>query len=114
MNHLLALVLCYAGMTALCLALRRHRDQVFWRDAPRYRRRPWEPVLLRVLGLVLLGLAIVPCVQEQGVAVGVVIWCGFVSAGALLLTGLLAYRPVLAAALSVSVVPALLWAMLGG
>jgi len=110
MNPVLTLALCYAGMTALCLALRRHRDQVFQR---RIRRSPWEPVLLRVLGIVCLGLALVPCVRGQGAAVGVIVWCGFVSAAALLLTGLLAYRPVLAAALSVSAVPAL-WLMLSG
>ena len=108
MNHLVALLLCYAGMTALCLALRRHRDQVLQSAAPRYRRRSWEPVLLRLLGMALLGLALVPCVRQSGVVVGVVVWCGFVSAGALLLTGLLAYRPVTAAVLSIAAVPALL------
>nr|WP_315429709.1 DUF3325 domain-containing protein [uncultured Albidiferax sp.] len=91
----LALLLAYAGMAGLCLAMDRHHAQVWGRDALPATRRT-----LQILGTVLLALALWPCVQAWGATVGVVVWLGCVSAGALLLVGLLPYAPRLAVLLA--------------
>lgn len=88
---LMALSLCYAGMAGLCLAMDRHHGQVWGRDAPPAAR--WG---LRAVGTLLLALALCPCLVAWGATVGVVVWLGFLSAGALLLVGLLPYVPRLA------------------
>lgn len=92
---LLALALCYAGMAGLCLAMDRHHAQVWKRDASTPAR--WG---LRTLGWLLLALALLPSVSAWGATVGVVVWLGFLSAGALLLALLLPYaaRPATALA----------------
>ena len=91
MGTTLALILgaslCYAGMAALCLGMDRHHQQVWSRKAPRLQRG------LRLLGWALLAVAVWPCVQAWGSSVGVVIWFGLLSAGALVLVLLLPYRP---------------------
>ena len=84
----LAFALSYAGMAGLCLAMDRHHAQVWKRDVSVSMR--WG---LRTGGWLLLALAIVPCVAAWGATVGVVVWLGFLSAGALLLAGLLPYAP---------------------
>ena len=84
----LAFALSYAGMAGLCLAMDRHHAQVWKRDASV--RTRWG---LRTGGWLLLALAIVPCIAAWGATVGVVVWLGFLSAGALLLAGLLPYAP---------------------
>lgn len=84
----MAFALSYAGMAGLCLAMDRHHAQVWKRDASASTR--WG---LRTGGLLLLALAIVPSVAAWGATVGVVVWLGFLSAGALLLAGLLPYAP---------------------
>ncbi|MFP6848312.1 MAG: DUF3325 domain-containing protein [Pseudomonas sp.] len=104
---LLAAALCYAGMAALCLGMDRHHQQVWSRKAPRRQRG------LRLAGWLLLAIALWPCVQAWGGAVGVVIWFGLLSAAALLLVLLLPYRPQGAALLMVLAMlgslPVLLW-----
>jgi hypothetical protein len=83
-----AWLLAYAGFAGLCLAMDRHHAQVWGRDAsPRAR---WG---LRGAGWLLLTLALWPCVAAWGATVGVVVWLGFLTAGALLLVGLLPYAP---------------------
>nr|WP_315182943.1 DUF3325 domain-containing protein [uncultured Albidiferax sp.] len=83
-----AMLLAYAGFAGLCLAMDRHHAQVWGRDAsPRARR------CLRGAGWLLLALAVWPCVAAWGPSVGVVVWLGFLSAGALVLVGLLPYAP---------------------
>lgn len=94
-----ALALAYAGMTSLCLAMERHHAQVWGRHAAR-RAVP----ALRAAGWLLLALAIVPCVGAWGAAAGVVLWLGCLSAGALLLAGLLPYWPRCAVALAFALV----------
>lgn len=84
----IALALSYAGMAGLCLAMDRHHAQVWKRDASVPAR--WS---LRTLGWLLLTLALVPCTVAWGATVGVVVWLGFLSAGALLLAWLLPYAP---------------------
>ncbi len=84
----MALALSYAGMAGLCLAMDRHHAQVWKRDASVPAR--WG---LRSLGWLLLALALVPCIAAWGTTVGVVVWLGFLSAGALLLAWLLPYAP---------------------
>lgn len=103
----LAAALCYAGMAGLCLGMDRHYRQVWGGQSPRRQRA------LRLLGWLLLAVAIWPCVQAWGAAVGVVIWLGWLSAGGLLLVLLLPYRPKGAALLMglamLGSVPVLLW-----
>jgi hypothetical protein len=78
----------YAGMAALSLAMDRHAEQVHGRSP----RAAWRGAL-RLLGALLLALAAVPCVRAWGASVGVVVWLGLLSAGALLLVLLLPYAP---------------------
>lgn len=86
---LIALALALAGMASLSFAMDRHHEQLTnQRDVPV--RVRW---LLRVAGVALLAAAIAPCVAAWGASVGVVAWLGFLSAGALLVALLLAYRP---------------------
>lgn len=104
-----ALLLCYAGMAGFSLAMRRHHDQVW----PRRRRPGWEAPALRWLGALLLALALELCIRAWNYGVGIVIWLGLLSAGALPLALLLAYRPrpaaLLASALLALSVPAAIW-----
>ena len=88
MNIWIALLLSYAGMTGLSLAMKRHHDQVWRRQ-----RAVWETPALRLIGTSLLVLALALSVREWGGSVGVVVWLGLVSAGALLVAWLLAFRP---------------------
>lgn len=92
---LLALCLCYAGMAGLCLGMDRHYQQV-WRRRP----RPLTRRGLRGAGWLLLALALLPCLRVWGAGVGVVVWLGFLSAGAIALVWLLPYRPRAATALA--------------
>lgn len=86
---LVALALAFAGMASLSFAMDRHHEQLTnQRDVPV--RARW---LLRVAGVALLAAAIAPCVAAWGASVGIVAWLGFLSAGALLVALLLAYRP---------------------
>lgn len=91
----LAFALSYAGMAGLCLAMDRHHAQVWKRDASTSAR--WS---LRTLGWLLLAMALVPSVAAWGATVGVVVWLGFLSAGALLLAVLLPYAPRVASVLA--------------
>ncbi len=90
---LAALILAYAGMTGLGLAMPRHHEQVTGQRALPVGRH----YLFRIIGWVLLILAIVPCIQAWGAAVGTVVWFGFLTMGGLLIVLLLPYFPRLAA-----------------
>lgn len=85
---LLALGFCYAGMAGLCLGMDRHYKQVWQREPRALARRG-----LRGAGWLLLALALLPCLRVWGASVGVVIWLGFLTAGAVLVVWLLPYRP---------------------
>lgn len=84
---LLALALAFAGMAALSVAMDRHYEQLT--------RRRETPCLLRMglraLGGLLIALALVPCLIAWGGSVGIVVWLGFLSAGALCVALLLAW-----------------------
>ena len=88
---LLALLMCYAGFTALCLSTDRHHGELL-HSKPSPRRR----VGLRVLGWLLLSVSIWPAVSLAGWAQGLVEWCAVLMLSALLLVLLLPYRPRLA------------------
>ncbi|CRM46693.1 hypothetical protein [Pseudomonas sp. 31 R 17] len=88
---LLALLLCYAGFTALCLATDRHHGELL-RSKPTPARR----LGLRALGWLLLTLSIWPAVAVTGWGQGLVEWCAVLMLSALLLVLLLPYRPRLA------------------
>ena len=97
----LALALAYAGFTALCLAMERHYGEVFG-----LRRVPARRALaLRITGWALLALSLPPCVVARGWAMGVVLWCGVLSAAVLPLVLLLPYAPRLAAWLAPALPP---------
>lgn len=87
---LLALALAFAGMAALSVAMDRHYEQLTrWHETPRLLRMG-----LRALGSLLIALALVPCLVAWGGSVGIVVWLGFLSAGALCVALLLAWRSV--------------------
>ncbi|CRN03506.1 hypothetical protein [Pseudomonas sp. 34 E 7] len=88
---LLALLLCYVGFTALCLATDRHHGELL-RSKPTPARR----LGLRALGWLLLTLSIWPAVAVTGWGQGLVEWCAVLMLSALLLVLLLPYRPRLA------------------
>lgn len=84
-----ALALSYAGMAGLSLAMDRHCEQVTGHsEVPLSWRR-----MLRATSGVLLALALLACTGAWGVTVGFVAWCGFLTAGGLLVAWLMAYRP---------------------
>lgn len=89
---LAAFSFAYAGMTGLSMAMPRHHEQVTGQYTLTASRR----YFFRILGWLLLILALIPCVQAWGPAVGVVIWFGFLTAGGLLIILMLPYFPRLA------------------
>ncbi|MBE8592098.1 DUF3325 domain-containing protein [Pseudomonas sp. MAFF 301449] len=88
---LLALLMCYAGFTALCLSTDRHHGELL-HSKPSPRRR----LGLRVAGWSLLAVALWPAVSVAGWGQGLVQWCAVLMLSALLLVLLLPYRPRLA------------------
>ncbi|RMP63429.1 DUF3325 domain-containing protein [Pseudomonas kitaguniensis] len=88
---LLALLMCYAGFTALCLSTDRHHGELLHSTLLPRRR-----LALRVAGWSLLLLSIVPAVAASGWGQGLVEWCAVLMFSALLLVLLLPYRPRLA------------------
>ncbi|NHZ91832.1 DUF3325 family protein [Massilia sp. CCM 8733] len=98
-----ALGLAYGGMTLLCLAMDRHHQQAWGREPSRRQR-----VGLRGGGALLLALALPPCVAAWSATVGIVLWLGFLSAGALPLVFLLPYAPRATAWSALLLVPAAL------
>ena len=88
---LLALLMCYAGFTALCLSTDRHHGELL-HSKPSLSRR----LTLRVAGWLLLVLSMWPAVAASNWAQGLVEWCAVLMLSALLLVLLLPYRPRLA------------------
>ncbi|EZI28812.1 MULTISPECIES: DUF3325 domain-containing protein [Pseudomonas] len=88
---LLALLMCYAGFTALCLSTDRHHDELL-HSKPSPRRR----LGLRIAGWLVLTVSIWPAVAVAGWGLGLVQWCAVLMFSALLLVLLLPYRPRLA------------------
>lgn len=89
---LVAFALTYAGMTGLSFAMPRHYKQI----TGQYTLATSQRYFFKILGWLLLILALVPCMQAWGLAIGTVIWLGFLTAGGLLIVLLLPYFPRLA------------------
>ena len=88
---LLALLMCYAGFTALCLSTDRHHGELLHSKPTPIRR-----LGLRLAGWLLLIVSIRPAVFAAGWSQGLVQWCAVLMLSALLLVLLLPYRPRLA------------------
>ena len=88
MTLLAAWALCYAGLTAVCLAMDRHHRQSLGLVPARR-----TGVSLRVLGFGMLGLALVQCTVGSPGSTGILAWFGLLTAAGLPLTFLLPYAP---------------------
>lgn len=86
---LAALGLCFAGMTALSLAMDRHHEQLTGRPAASRA----GVIAWRSLGSALLAAALWPCIAAWSSGVGLVAWCAWLTAGALLVACTLPYTP---------------------
>lgn len=92
---LLALLLCYAGFTALCLAMDRHHLDLLGRKPSAARRRT-----MKVGGWLLLALSLWAAVAVRGWGLGLVEWFAVLMTSALMLVLLMPYRPRLALTLA--------------
>lgn len=87
MLTLLSFLFGLAGFAALAVALPRHHRQI-WSGPPSARRGRG----LRVAGWVLLGLSLPPCLAAWDMRIGMVAWCGLLTAAALMVVAWLAWR----------------------
>lgn len=92
---LLACLLCYGGFTALCLSMDRHHAELLGRK-PSDR----QCLSLRLAGWLLLALSLWAAVAATRWAFGLVQWFAVLMLSALLLTGLMPYRPRMALSLA--------------
>lgn len=92
---LLALLLSYAGFSALCLSMPRHHAELLGAK-PSARRRHG----LALAGWLLLALSLLAAVAANGWSFGLVDWFAVLMLSALALVLLLPYRPRLALALA--------------
>jgi Protein of unknown function (DUF3325) len=88
LNTLIAFTLTLAAMTMLCVAMDKHRAQV-WGQKPSSKQR----LSLRVLGWLLLAAACAFCMKAFGVGIGLVMWFALLNTAGLLLAFVLPYRP---------------------
>lgn len=91
-----ALALAYAGMTAMCLAMRKHYRQIWNRDPVQAERNG-----LRIAGWILLIISLGLCITGWGGSIGPVAWFGMLSVTGLILIFLLPYLPRLIVSLGV-------------
>ncbi|MBX9930824.1 MAG: DUF3325 domain-containing protein [Methylobacterium sp.] len=85
---LLTIGLSYVGLAALCLGMNRHHSAIF-----EARPDPRRALLLRSAGWIAIGLSFASAVHFEGWAFGPVQWIGGLTAAALLVVGILSYRP---------------------
>lgn len=85
---LLTLALSFAGLSALCLAMDRHHRAIFLGSPSRRRARA-----LRVAGWCGIGAAFAAAVITADWNFGPVQWLGSLTGAALLVVGLVSYRP---------------------
>lgn len=83
----LSLTMSYTGFTGLSLSMQRHQRDVLGRTLSAH----WNTVL-RITGYVLLFLTYLLCALQSGPSVGVLLWVGVLSAGAILLVAMLASK----------------------
>lgn len=93
---IIALAFAYAGMTALCLAMRKHYRQV-WNRNPIQAER----ISLRIAAWILLIASLALCIMGWGASIGPVAWFGMLSVTGLILIFLLPCLPRLAVSLGV-------------
>lgn len=86
-NSLAALALCFAGMSALSLAMDRHYEQLTGQSEPPTRHRQG----LRLAGSAALALAVWPCVAHWGWGVGLTAWFAWLTAGGMAVAWTLPY-----------------------
>lgn len=86
-----AVLLSYAGFTALCLAMDKHHGELLRRKPSARQRRA-----LSGAGWLLLGLAMAAAVSDAGWAMGLVNWTAGLMASAVVLVWLIPYQPRLA------------------
>ena len=89
-----ALSLAYSGCVGLCLAMQRHRRQV-WTGHP----IPIAQSAFRIIGWLCLASSFLFCIRAWGMATGVVGWFGVLTAAGVALAFLLPYAPRAATAL---------------
>lgn len=92
-----SLALCFSAFGCLCLAMPRHFEQALKRKPGPHIQR-----VLRLLGWLLLTLAIAPAVGAQGPSVGLTVWCALLSVAAVSQGLLLTYRPQVIAVASIA------------
>jgi len=85
----LAGALACGGWIALCLTMTRHAAQVYGRGG---QARIGVP-RLRLLGWSGVTLAFMPCIAARGWHMGPLLYCGMLTASAMLLAMLLEYAP---------------------
>lgn len=83
-----ALLLIVGGFACTALSMPRHRQQVFERETAHRTSLVW-----RATGWPLLGLALVPCIAQNGTSAGLATWTGLLTVGVVLVAMLLTYRP---------------------
>ncbi len=86
-----AVLLSYAGFTALCLAMDKHHGELLRRKPTLLQRR-----VLGLAGWCLLGISLAVAVHGAGWAMGLINWTAGLMASAVLLVWLLPYQPRLA------------------
>jgi purine-cytosine permease-like protein len=86
--NLIALILAFAGFTALALGMHRHYRQLRHRAL-----RSTTQILLRVLGAALLTASFAASIADAGWAIGPVLWLGWLTAAALTVALLLTWWP---------------------
>jgi len=86
----------FSGFAALGLAIDRHHEDSYGRGKSPGARRPW----LRLAGTLALLLSLAACLAVQGPTQGWVLWLGVLTAGALVVVGVLSYAPRRAAPLA--------------
>ncbi|MET1076865.1 MAG: DUF3325 domain-containing protein [Pseudomonas sp.] len=84
----ISFVFAYMAMLAFCEVMPRHA-RVLLRSEPTVRRR-WVG---RVLGCLLLAVALWQCVTGLGTEIGLVVWCCLLMLAGLLLVAMLAWQP---------------------
>ncbi len=99
----------FSGFAALSLAMDRHHEDSYGRGKSPGARRPW----LRLAGTLALLLSLAACLAIQGPTQGWVLWSGVLTAGALVVVGVLSYAPrraapVASAAIVVAVITAVI------
>ncbi len=86
----------FSGFAALGLAMDRHHEDSYGRGKSPGTRRPW----LRGAGTLGLLLSLAACLVLKGPTQGWVLWLGVLTAGALVVVGVLSYAPRRAAPLA--------------